>query len=122
MSEFDNVVKLRLNSLYGRSGDQHRRYAFRVGFRGYGRLYAAAQYVGCDELLGNLIRIRVKYPLWHYGDILIRELQMKIWEVEELPKLFDLHAESVCTHRLSSADDLLRFAKKAKIGWGLSAK
>ena len=79
MSEFDNVVKRRLNSLYGRFGDQHRRYAFRVGFRGYGRLYAAAQSVGYYELLGKLIRIRLKYPLWSEGDDLIRELQMKLW-------------------------------------------
>ena len=79
MSEFDNVVKRRLNSLYGRFGDQHRRYAFRVGFRGYGRLYAAVQYGRCDELLGKLILIRVKYPLWYEGDELIRELQMKLW-------------------------------------------
>ena len=78
MSEFDNVVKRRLNSLYGRFGDQHRRYAFRVGFRGYGRLYAAVQYGGYYELLGKLIRIRVNYPLWYEGDELIKELQMKL--------------------------------------------
>ena len=98
------------------------RYNFVRFSRGCGRVYAIGQRIGYDVLLGNLIRMRLKYPLWHYGDILIRELQMKIWEVEELPKLFDLHAESVCTHRLSSVDDLLRFAEKAKIGWGLSVK
>ena len=81
MSEFDNVVKRRLNSLYGRFGDQHRRYTFRIGFRGYGRLYAGVQYGRCDELLGKLIRIRVKYPLWYEGDELIRELQKKIVKI-----------------------------------------
>jgi hypothetical protein len=98
MSEFDNVVKRRMNSLYGIFGDQHRRYTFRVDFRGSGRLYAASQRFGCYELLGKLIRLRVKYPLWYDGDLLIRDLQMKLWELYELPKLFDQFVEStICT-------------------------
>ena len=71
-----------LSSLYGMMEGRSGGYVFWKGFRGAGRLYAAAQRVGYDELLGKLIRIRLRYPLWYEGDDLIRELQMKLWIIQ----------------------------------------
>ena len=50
---------------------------FPEGFRGAGRLWAALQHVGYEELLGKLILIRLHYPLWYGGDDLIRELNLR---------------------------------------------
>ena len=86
----NELEKRKLNSLYGRFWNpypvSHRgRYVIRKGFRGSGMLYAAAQRVGYDALLGKLIRIRLRYPLWCEGDDLIRELQLKIQILQSCP-------------------------------------
>lgn len=94
-------------------------YVVRRGFRGSGMLWAAAQRVGYDGLLGKLIRIRLRYPLWYEGDDLIRELQLKIWKIEVLPEIYDQFVESVCTHRLSTEEDLLKFQERVRDGWML---
>ena len=73
------LVKVLTDSYYGKFGNAGFRggYVFRGGFRGAGRLFAALQHVGYEELLGKLIRIRLHYPLWYGGDDLIRELNLR---------------------------------------------